>query len=189
MVIIDTELNTNLNNNIVVDSNEKNHNDLLLELEEIKNLYSKIEQVFLNYDNNNNNNYVNNNNNYDNSITFNYNFKKEYAGGFIEYKRTLSSYANTKVDKLIRQIYWRIYEGIVTENINICYYIIGLEDSGIPSRISKEELEISIKIISDAMKNQDIYHRYLYFINTELNYNFVIVKFILDDKIKKIEYF
>lgn len=185
MVIIDTELNTNLNNNIV-DSNEKNHNDLLLELEEIKNLYSKIEQVFLNYDNNNNNN---NNNNYDNSITFNYNFKKEYAGGFIEYKRTLSSYANTKVDKLIRQIYWRIYEGLVTENINICYYIIGLEDSGIPSRISKEELEISIKIISDAMKNIDLYHRYLYFINTELNYNFVIVKFILDDKIKKMEYF
>lgn len=181
-MIIDTEINISVHNNIT-DSNEKNHNELLLELEEIKNLYSKIEEVF----SNNDKNYKNNN--YNKSIIFNYNFKKEYTDGFIEYKRTLSSYANTKIDKLIRQIYWRIYEGLVTENINVCYYIIGLEDSGIPSRISQEELDISIKIISDAMKEVDLCHRYLYLINTEFNYNFVIVKFTLDDKIKKIEYF
>jgi hypothetical protein len=185
--IINSNTNTNIiNSNTIdsntIDSNEKIHYDFLLELEEIKNLNSKIDEIFVN-----DNNYSNNN--YNNSIIFNYNFKKEYTGGFIEYKRTLSSYANKKTNKLIRQIYWRIYEGLLTEILNICYYIIGLEDSGIPSKISQEELEISIKIISDAMKEVDISYRYLYLKNTELNYNFVIVKFSLDEKIKKIEYF
>jgi hypothetical protein len=181
-----TNTNTNININIntyqCIDTNLNQINDDQLELEEIKNLYLKIEEIFLNND-------KIFNNSYDDSIEFNYYFKKEYAGGFIEYKRTLSSYANTKIDKLIRQIYWRIYEGLVTENINMCYYIIGLEDSGIPSRMSKEELETSIKIISDAMTNVDLKFTYLYLHNTILNYNFVMVKFSLDDKNNNIEYF
>ena len=39
------------------------------------------------------------------------------------------------------------------------------------------------------MKEVNLCYKYLYLINTELNYNFVIVKFTLDDKMKKIEYF
>lgn len=162
------------------DPNEKTHNELILQMNEIKKLSLLIGKIF---DNNDQNNFLN-------PIEFNYDFKKEYADGFIEYKRTLSSYANTKIDKLIRQIYWRIYEGIVTENINLCYYIIGLEDSGIPSKISQDELEISINVISNAMKNIDLKFNYLYLHNSLLNYNFVVVKFSLDDKnTNLIEYF
>ena len=162
------------------DQNEKIHNDLLLQLEEIKKLSFRIENLFNN----------NKQNSFLNKIEFNYNFKKEYAEGFIEYKRTLSSYAIYKIDKLVRQIYWRIYEGLVTENVNLCYYIIGLEDSGIPSKISQEELEISINVISNAMKNVDLRFTYLYLYNSFLDYNFIIVKFLLD-KINhnEIEYF
>jgi hypothetical protein len=168
------------NSNIIQDQNEKNHNEILLQLEEIKKLSIKIENLFVN----------NKQNNFLTLIEFNYDFKKEYAGGFIEYKRTLSSYGISKIDKLIRQIYWRIYEGLVTENVNLCYYIIGLEDSGIPSKITQEELEISINVISDAMKNVDLKFTYLYLYNSLLDYNFVIVKFLLDEKNNsEIEYF
>ena len=177
--------NQNNNNNSkyinnLEDNYEKIHNEILFQLEEIRKLSLKIEKLFCNYKQNS----------FLTKIEFNYNFKKEYAGGFIEYKRTLSSYAISKIDKLIRQVYWRIYEGLVTENVNQCYYIIGLEDSGIPSKISQEELEISIKIISDAMQNVDLKFSYLYLYNSLLDYNFVIVKFLLDDKNNgKIEYF
>jgi hypothetical protein len=161
---------TNLTNSY--DQNEKTHNEILSQLEEIKKLSIEIKKLFEN----------NELNSFSNKIKFNYNFKKEYTGGFIEYKRTLSSYATNKIDKLVRQIYWRIYEGLVTENVNLCYYIIGLEDSGVPSKITQEELEISIKVISDAMINIDLKFTYLYLYNSDLDYNFVIVKFLLDEK-------
>ena len=162
------------------DQYEKNHNEILVQMEEIKKLSIEVENLF---ENNNQNSFLT-------PIEFNYNFKKEYSGGFIEYKRTLSSYATSKIDKLVRQIYWRIYEGLVTESVNLCYYIIGLEDSGIPSNMSQEELETSIKIISNTMKNVDLIFTYLYLYNSVLNYNFVIVKFLLDEKNNnEIEYF
>ena len=170
----------NFEDNNFEDDNEKIYNDILFQLEEIKKLSLKIENLFCKCKQNS----------FLTQIEFNYNFKKEYAGGFIEYKRTLSSYGISKIDKLIRQIYWRIYEGLVTENVNLCYYIIGLEDSGIPSKISQEELEISIKIISDAMTNVDLKFTYLYLYNSVFNYNFVIVRFLLDDtNNSKMEYF
>lgn len=168
--------NTN-NSEDIDDPNEKNHNEILLQLEEIKKLSIIIDNIFLN----------NNINNFSNPIEFNYNFKKEYSGGFIEYKRTLTSYVNSKINKLIRQIYWRIYEGIITENINLCYYIIGLEDSGFPSYSSEKELENSLQIILETLIDIDLKITYLYLYNSILNYNFIIVKFSLDNN--KIEYF
>ena len=58
------------------------------------------------------------------------------------------------------------------------------------SKISQEELEISINVISNAMKNVDLRFTYLYLYNSFLDYNFIIVKFLLD-KINhnEIEYF
>ncbi len=166
-----------LNNHI--DEHEKNHNEILSQLEEIKNLSEKINNLFKN----------NQTNSFLNPIIFNYNFKKEYAGGFIEYKRTLTSYANLKIDKLIRQIHWRIYEGFVTDGTKICYYIIGLEDSGLPSNISKEELEISLEIIKGALVNTSLVISYLCLNNSINNYNFLIVKFFLTDNDQCVEYF
>lgn len=146
---------------------ENNYNEQKFQLDEINKLSFKIDNLFDN----------NNQNIFSNRIEFNYNFKKEFQNGPIEYKRTLSSYEMSKKDKLIRQIYWRIYEGLITNNINTCYYIIGLEDSGIPSNISEEEIKKSIKIICDTIQNIDLKFTYLYFTNSEQNYNFVIVKF------------
>ena len=170
--------NFTIANNLFFNDNNNNDN-ILIQLEEIKKLSIDFEKLFLN----------NTSNNLLTSIIFNYNFKKEYANGFIEYKRTLSSYKNSKIDKLIKQIYWRIYEGLVTENIKLCYYIIGLEDSGLPSNLSKEELEKSINIILNTIPNTELNCSYLYLHNSIQNYNFIVVKIWLDNDNQKIEYF
>jgi len=157
------------------------HNDLLYQMEEMNKLSIEINNLFLN--NLSSNSFLT-------LVNFNYNFKKENPKGFIEYKRTISSYANAKIDKLIRQIYWRIYEGLITTNTKLCYYIIGLEDSGIPSYLSKEELEKSMNIILIIQKNTGLKLSYLFLHNDIQNYDFVIIKFLLDDNIEhKIEYF
>ncbi len=166
--IISTEDNSNINSN---SNSNINSDNTLYELNEIKKLSTNIEKIFS----------TSVLNNFSTSFEFNYDFKNEYSNGHIEYKRTLSSYANTKIDKLIRQIYWRIYEGSVINNIKICYYIIGLEDSGLPSNISKEELENSINIMSDTLANTELIFSYLFLHNTIKNYNFIIVKIWLEN--------
>lgn len=154
---------------------ENKSNKLTIELNEIKKLSENIEKIFS-----------------DNSNTkipiFNWDFKKEYSNGNIEYKRTLSTYKN-KMEKLLRQIYWRIYEGIITENKKKCYYIIGIEDSGIPSKTTLKELEISIEIIKETIINTELNYDYLYLKNTIHDYKFIIIKIWLNNDDKKIEYF
>ena len=184
--MIEYDDNVNLFDKIMKlnDSNVNiNCDETPLQLEEIKKLSIIFDNIFKN----------NETNNFLNKIEFNYNFKEECSVGFIEYKRTLSSYGigsdknnkknnkTNKTNKLIRQIYWRIYEGLLHENINFCYYIIGLEDSGIPSNITQDELEISLEIISNSIKNINLNFTYLYLYNSNLDYNFIIVKFSLDD--------
>lgn len=148
------------------------NNNIEEELDEIKLLSNKINNLFETY--------TNIPNDYLTKIEFNYNFNKENTNGYIEYKRTLSSYIdNNKINKLIRQIYWRMYEGLVMENIKICYYIIGLEDSGKPSYSTQNDLDKSIEIISNTIKkmNLNLIFEYIYLFNSVLNYNFIIVKF------------
>lgn len=175
------------------------HNELLLQLNEIKKLSIRINKLF-------ENNHQIGLKFFSNPTVFNWEFKKEYYNGFIEYKRTLSTYTDDgKIDKLIRQIYWRIYEGITMNNINYCYYIIGLEDSGSPSYVSIDELEKSILIIdkaitststdmctntdTDTRTDTELKFSYLCMCNTNLNYNFVVVKIMLDKNNQCIDYF
>lgn len=174
----DTDKNNN--NGCEFEDYEKSHNKILQELDEIKKLSNKIEELFTNI----------NENSLENPINFNWDFKKEYMNGFIEYKRTLSTYCDeTKINKLIRQIHWRIYEGITTENTNTCYYIIGLEDSGIPSYINSMELEKSIEVIKNAILETELKFTCIYTHNTMKNYNFAIVKFWLGENNQNVEYF
>ena len=128
-------------------------------------------------------------NNISNPIEIFYIFSRESANGFIEYKRTLLSYKNIKIDKLLRQIYWRIYEGLVTTNTKMCYYIIGLDDSGILSNIPYIELEQSLDIIKDAIANTYIKLNYLYLKNTFDNGIILVVCLLLDVENDGIEYF
>jgi hypothetical protein len=118
--------------------------------------------------------------NYDDSqIIFNHKYEQEFERGNIEYKRTLETYKeNDKINKLIRQINWRIYEGVVCIDNECCYYIIGIEDSGHPSFLTKNELLNSLYFISKCVDNSEITYSYLFVKNTILNYEYVIVKFL-----------
>jgi hypothetical protein len=182
----DIDINNN-NNNYDIDINNNNNNnydiDISTQFEEIKNLSKKFDVLFDSNSHSDQSNTLK-------PIKFNYNFKKELANGFIEYKRTLTSYMSTnKADKLIRQIYWRIYEGLVTDNVSLCYYIIGIEDSGKPSYLNDDELINSVNFVLLNVKDSEIKCSYLYLLNTETNYKFAVVKFWIDSDVKKIEYF
>jgi hypothetical protein len=130
----------------------------------------------------------------DNPIIFNYNFDKEIDYGFIEYKRTLIYY-NNKKSKLLRQIYWRMSEFSVAQqynkidkiyknyqklnsNINhdLCYYIIGLENSGIYSNINTNELYNSLDIIKKTIYNTNINCNYIFLFNKEYNAHILLVE-------------
>ncbi len=166
--------------NDISNYNDNNDIDISTQFEEIKNLSKKFDVLFNS----------NSQSNILKPIQFNYSFKKELANGFIEYKRTLTSYISTnKVDKLIRQIYWRIYEGLVTDNISLCYYIIGIEDSGKPSYLNDDELTNSVNFVLLNVKNCEIKCSYLYLLNTETNHKFAVIKFWIDNEGKRIEYF
>ena len=111
-------------------------------------------------------------------VIFNHNYDKEFERGNIEYKRSLESYYhNDKTNKLIRQIHWRIYEGIVNINKECCYYIIGIEDSGHPSFLTQKELFNSLYFIIKCINNTEITYSYLFVKNTILNFDYIIVKF------------
>ena len=113
-----------------------------------------------------------------NEIIFNYIFEEEIERGNIEYKRSLVSYNNDdKTNKLIRQIYWRIYEGVVNIDKECCYYIIGIEDSGLPSFLSISELKESIEFISKSIENSELNYSYLWLKNSIFDYNYLVVKF------------
>lgn len=111
-------------------------------------------------------------------VIFNHIYDKELERGNIEYKRSLESYNhNDKINKLIRQIHWRIYEGIVNVDKESCYYIIGIEDSGHPSFLTQKELFNSLCFMLKCINNTEITYSYLFVKNTILNYEYVIVKF------------
>lgn len=115
----------------------------------------------------------------DSQIIFNHKYEQEFERGNIEYKRTLETYTqNDKSNKLIRQIHWRIYEGVVCIDSECCYYIIGIEDSGNPSFLTKNELLNSLCFISKCLDGAEISYSYLFVKNTILNYEYVIVKFL-----------
>ncbi len=113
-------------------------------------------------------------------VIFNHIYEKEFERGNIEYKRSLESYdLNDKTNKLIRQIHWRIYEGVVNTDKECCYYIIGIEDSGRPSFLTKKELLDSLYFIQKSISDTEITYSYLYVKNTLLDFEYIIVKFCL----------
>lgn len=130
------------------------------------------------------------NNSISNPFVIKYKFGIEYESGFIEYKRTLSSYS-TKKDKLLRQILWRISESVVFSQIKkpTCYYIIGLEDNGDTSNQNTEEFEKSLKIILDSIIDTNIKYKFIYLYN-ELNKSILLViKFWSDEELNNFNYF
>ena len=116
----------------------------------------------------------------DNPIIFNYNFDKEIDYGFIEYKRTLATYHNFKKSKLLRQIYWRISESCIN-SLNLCYYIIGLENSGQYSNITTNELNKSLDIIIKTISNTNIKYEYLFLLDKNYNSKILIVKLYIEN--------
>ena len=75
-------------------------------------------------------------------------FDIEYDNGNIEYKLKLCDVNVERIVELTTQMNFRLSEGS-----GECYYIIGVEDSGNPLGISKEELEISLSVINSIAIN------------------------------------
>jgi hypothetical protein len=117
-----------------------------------------------------------------NPISIKYKFSYEFDNGFIEYKRTLISYDDKK-DKLLRQIYWRIYQSTLylDDSNPKCYYIVGIEDNGIPSKLELEELNQSLIILKKSIKNTDIRLSYMYLFNELYKSYLLVVKLTIDD--------
>ncbi len=134
-----------------------------------------------------------NKNNIENPIKIKYKFCKEYELGFIEYKRTLSTYSDKK-GKLLRQIYWRLHENYTNEsNIDLdklkCYYVIGLEDDGSSSNLTSSELDKSLNIILETISKTNINKSYLYLFN-EINKSYLLlIKLELDINNTDFDYF
>ncbi len=154
-------------------------------------LDKKFNQILDTYNNTCNNTYNNTcSNTIENAFKIKYHFGFEYDDGFIEYKRTLSSYVNKK-EKLLRQIYWRISESVIHTNNKypFCYYIIGLEDNGKTSNQSKLEFDLSLQIILDSIINTNIKNKYMYLFN-ELNKSYIlVVKLWIEDNNFNFNYF
>lgn len=182
----------NISNTLNQDNNEKkknvlpltySFNDLLFfsdEFDKINILSNKIDELFetsKSYINTHKINTVDELKNIP-KVIFNYVYEKEIERGNIEYKRTLETYnENDKTNKLIRQIYWRIYEGVVSVDKECCYYIVGIEDSGNPSFLTTEEIFNSLNFISITMSETELNYSYLLVENTTLENTYLIVKF------------
>lgn len=130
------------------------------------------------------------NNSLSNPFIIKYKFSTEYEFGFIEYKRTLSSYL-TKKYKLLRQILWRLSESVVFSQIKkpTCYYIIGLEDNGDTSYQNNEEFEKSLKIILDSIIDTNIKYKLVYLYNELNKSNLLIIKFWIEEELNNFNYF
>lgn len=139
--------------------------------QDIVNLHNIFDNLFINYKQNN----------YYEPVLFNHNFIPEVDTGFIEYKRTLVNY-NTKIDKLLRQIYWRLSESFYY-SFNFCYYVIGLDNSGIYSNINHSDLEISLQIIIKTIHNRNINLKYIYLFNKNFNSYIIICKLFIDNSL------
>lgn len=117
-----------------------------------------------------------------------YNLGKENDSGNIEYKRSIITYNNIiKINKLTRQILWRISEGLEILNKKVCYYLIGIEDNGLSSNLSDIEIEKNKVIINNIIKNSNIKC-----IIKEIKYknnNILLIKFWLKNNDNSIEYF
>ena len=178
---------SNITNQTNVEKNniqlENSFNDLLIfsdEFDKINILSNKIENLFetsKSYINTHKINTVDELKNIP-KVVFNYIYEKEIERGNIEYKRTLETYnENEKTNKLIRQIYWRMYEGVVSVDKECCYYIVGIEDSGNPSFLTENEIFNSLNFISNTMSETDLNYSYLLVENTILGNIYLIVKF------------
>jgi len=75
-------------------------------------------------------------------------FDIEYDNGNVEYKLKLCDVNVERIVELTTQMNFRLSEGS-----GECYYVIGVEDSGNPLGISKEELEISLSVINSIAIN------------------------------------
>ena len=117
-----------------------------------------------------------------------YNLYKEDDLGNIEYKRSIITYNNfIKINKLMRQILWRISEGFKILNKKVCYYLIGIEDNGLSSNLTDIEIEKNKIIINNIIKNSNINC-----IIKEIKYknnNILLIKFWLKNNDSSIEYF
>jgi len=146
-----------------MNNDEINQDDYIdFSINNIINLHNKLENIF------NQNKEIYN---------LDIDFPQEYYYGFIEYKRTLATYEN-KIDKLRTQILWRLSEGLIHNQKEMCYYIVGIDDDGTYpiNIIDITELEISRKMMEQCIKNTKISMDYRYLSIEKYNKLILIIR-------------
>ena len=77
---------------------------------------------------------------------------KEKESGNIEYKRKLYDISKSRFDELVSQLKWRLTEGYFKDKIYSAIYIIGVEDDGNISGLTKNEISKSVDTITKMIK-------------------------------------
>jgi GTPase len=81
---------------------------------------------------------------------------KEEDLGNIEYKLRLDEKGIYRLKQMVTQILWRMYEGKESINRYEAHYILGVYDDGEFGKLSREELEISIKIYKECLSKANV---------------------------------
>jgi GTPase len=95
---------------------------------------------------------------------------KEIEKGNTEYKRKIHNINEHRFFQLTTQLKWRLNEGFDINNYYSAIYIIGIEDNGNISGMTKEDNEKTIINIKRMVKSLDLYIKNIYNINHKKGY-------------------
>lgn len=95
--------------------------------------------------------------------------KENDHGGNVEYKSYISKASiQSKMDRLITQLLWRLEQGADDHDKYDAHYILGVHDEGQPSGLLPEELQESIEVMESVCKRCDAEIKDTTIINTNL---------------------
>ncbi len=83
-------------------------------------------------------------------------FYPENHDGNVEYKWRLDTKNDLGVKKLTTQMMWRLNEGYENTGIREAHYLLGVYDDGSLGKLTEEELQNSINVFKDSIKQYNI---------------------------------
>jgi GTPase len=83
-------------------------------------------------------------------------FYPENQDGNIEYKLRLDTKNDLGVKKLTTQMMWRLNEGYESTGIREAHYLLGVYDNGDLGKLTEEQLQNTINVFKDSIKQYNI---------------------------------
>jgi GTPase len=120
-------------------------------------------------------------------ITEDNKFYPENHDGNVEYKWRLDTKNDLGVKKLTTQMMWRLNEGYENTGIREAHYLLGVYDNGNLGKLTEEELQNTINVFKDSIKqyNIEIQKESIKIINGSYIYYVLIVQNNILDVIKE----